>query len=345
MKRTGGTRARDPQAAAYSARLILLVCAAVLAGLTLLGQQDISAPALFASWAGVAVLLGIAVVCTVVPAELLDRLRLHVVIALIGIAMTTLLNLATTDSSAAAQAFYAFPVFWAASHVRAAGVTVVTAAAVVGNLVGLLALLPVDKALLDGLLFGSVMVLMAVMLTRANARQERLVAALEAQARVDTLTGLVNRRAFDDALGTTLHRPDSAGTALVLIDVDAFKSVNDAHGHPVGDALLVHLAGVLRDQIRVEDAVVSRLGGDELAVLLPDCPPDVATRRAEELLSAVRAAPLPLPDGTLLALSISVGVAHATGATGDLEQLYHDADAALYEAKRAGRGRVSVSAG
>ena len=59
----------------------------------------------------------------------------------------------------------------------------------------------------------------------------------------------------------------------------------------------------------------------------------------------MRAAPLPLPDGTLLALSISVGVAHATGATGDLEQLYSAADAALYEAKRAGRGRVAVSAG
>jgi diguanylate cyclase (GGDEF)-like protein len=345
VKLKGATRARDPQAAAHSARLILLVCAGVIAGLTLLGQQGSGAVALTASWLGVIVMLGIAVACTVVAPEVLDRLRLHAVIAVVGVVMTTALNLATSDSSAAAQAFYAFPVFWAASHLRPVGVTLVTAVAVAGDLAGLFVLLPLADALTDGLMFGSVIVVMAAMLTRANTRQERLVAALETQARVDALTGLVNRRAFDDALGTTLHRPDAAGTALVLIDVDAFKTVNDAYGHPVGDALLVHLAGVLREQIRAEDAVVSRLGGDELAVLLPDCPPDVATRRAEELLTAVRAAPLPLPDGTLLGLSISVGVAHVSGPTGDLESLYSSADAALYEAKRAGRGRVAVSAG
>jgi diguanylate cyclase (GGDEF)-like protein len=195
----------------------------------------------------------------------------------------------------------------------------------------------------DFVFFGSVLVVMAVMLTRANAVQERLVTALREQARVDALTGLVNRRAFDDALTTTLTRPVPAGTALVLIDVDAFKTINDSHGHPVGDAALVHLAGVLREQVRAEDAVLSRLGGDELAVLLPDCAPEVATRRAEELLTAVRAAPLPLADGTLLALSISVGVAHVPPLSGDLPTLYHAADAALYEAKRSGRGRVAVA--
>ena len=110
---------------------------------------------------------------------------------------------------------------------------------------------------------------MAVMLTRANGLQERLVAALQEQARVDSLTGLVNRRSFDEALESTLTRPVGAGTALVLIDVDSFKTINDSHGHPVGDAVLVHLAEVLREQVRTDDAVLSRLGGDELAVLLP----------------------------------------------------------------------------
>jgi diguanylate cyclase (GGDEF)-like protein len=345
VKLRGATRARDPQAAAHSARLILLVCAGVIAGLTLLGQQGSGTLALAASWIGVAVMLGIALVCSIVSADRLDRLRLHAVIAITGVVLTAALNLATSDSSAAAQAFYAFPVFWAASHLRPVGVTLVTATAVIGDLTGLFLLLPVADALTDGLMFGSVIVVMAMMLTRANTRQERLVVALETQARVDALTGLVNRRAFDDALGTTLHLPDAAGTALLLIDVDAFKTVNDQHGHPVGDALLVHLAGVLRDQIRAEDAVLSRLGGDELAVLLPDCPPDVANRRAQQLLTAVHATPLELPDGTLLALSISVGVAHVTEATDDLEALYHAADAALYDAKRAGRGRVAVAVG
>ena len=129
----------------------------------------------------------------------------------------------------------------------------------------------------------------------------------------------------------------------MLIDVDAFKTINDAHGHPVGDAALVHLAGVLREQVRAADAVLSRLGGDELAVLLPDCTARSAARRAEELLTAVRATPLALADGTLLALSISVGVAHVPERSGDLQTLYHAADAALYDAKRSGRGRVAVA--
>ena len=113
---------------------------------------------------------------------------------------------------------------------------------------------------------------------------------------------------------------------------------------PVGDDAMVHIAAVLRSAVRAGDAVLSRMGGDELAVLLPDCPADVAAARATEVLDAVRAAPLALPDGSLLAISVSLGVAHApTHATG-LEELYAAADAALYAAKLAGRGRIEVAA-
>jgi diguanylate cyclase (GGDEF)-like protein len=89
--------------------------------------------------------------------------------------------------------------------------------------------------------------------------------------------------------------------------------------------------------------VLSRLGGDELAVLLRDCTPEIAARRAEDLLFAVGSTPLPLTDGTLLSLSISLGVAHVPEQQGDLTSLYHEADVALYDAKRGGRGRVGVS--
>jgi diguanylate cyclase (GGDEF)-like protein len=129
----------------------------------------------------------------------------------------------------------------------------------------------------------------------------------------------------------------------VLIDVDAFKAINDSHGHPVGDDVLVHLSTVLRGQVRAEDAVMSRLGGDELAVLLPGCSRDVAVRRAEDLHEAVRSTPLTLADGGLLAVSISVGVAHVPQHSTDRRGLYTSADAALYDAKRAGRGRVAVA--
>jgi diguanylate cyclase (GGDEF)-like protein len=338
-------RSRDPRAAAHSSRLILLVCAAVVAGLTVFQQAGAGPFVLTVHWIGVAALLAGAVACTVISPTRLDRLGFGALIAVLGVVLICMLNLLTTDTSAAAQAFLAFPVLWAASHLRRTGVALVTVLALAGDALTLFLLMPPAAAVTDFVFFGAVLTVMAVMLSRANGVQERLVTALQEQARVDALTGLVNRRAFDDALATTLTRPVRAGTALVLIDVDAFKTINDSHGHPVGDAALVHLAGVLRDQVRAEDAVLSRLGGDELAVLLPDCAPDVAARRAEELLTAVRATPLPLADGTLLALSISVGVAHVPMRSRDLETLYHAADSALYAAKRSGRGRVAVAGG
>lgn len=336
-------RARDAGAAARSAVLVLSVCTGVMTGLT--GFQHLpSVWAVVASWAGVAVLAIAAVVFLVADPDRLDRIAAGVVISVGGVVLVCLLNLLTTDTSAAAQAFLAFPVLWSASHLRRGAVVVVTGAAVAADGVMLFLLQPAAQALTDFVFFGSVLVVMAVMLVRAGATQERLVTALQEQARVDSLTGLVNRRVFDEALETSLGRPVPAGTALVLIDVDEFKTINDRHGHPVGDDVLVHLAGVLREQIRVEDAVLSRLGGDELAVLLPGCPVDVAHRRAEDLLEAVRSTPLLLADGTLLSLSISLGVAHMPRQAGKLRTLYHAADAALYEAKRSGRGRVAVSA-
>ncbi len=336
-------RSRDTQAAAHSSRLILMVCAAVVSGLTIFQQSGSGTFVLAVHWMGVATLVAGAVACTVVSPDTLDRLGIGVLIAVVGVLLISTLNLLTSDTSAAAQAFLAFPVLWAASHLRRAGVALVTAVALLGDGLTLFFLLPASAALTDFVFFGSVLVVMAVMLTRATGVQQRLVVALQEQARIDALTGLVNRRAFDDALASTLTRPVRAGTALVLIDVDSFKTINDAHGHPVGDAALVHLAELLRQQVRAEDAVLSRLGGDELAVLLPDCAADVAARRADELLSAVRAAPLPLAGGSLLALSISVGVAHVLERSGDLQTLYHAADTALYDAKRSGRGRVAVA--
>jgi diguanylate cyclase (GGDEF)-like protein len=334
-------RARDPRTAARSAELILVVCATALGGLTAI-QTGLTTAAWIASWLGVSLLLAAAVVCRRVPAEKLDRVGFCVSIALGGVLLVSTLNFMTSDASITGQAFIAFPVLWAASHLRRGGVTLVTTIAVVADALGLYSMLPLEPATSDLMFFGAVLIVMSVMLVRANNTQERLVDALQEQARVDALTGLVNRRVFEEALATTTTA-HAGGTALVLIDVDSFKAINDSYGHPVGDDVLVHLARVLREQVRADDAVLSRLGGDELAVLLPRCAPDVAARRGEELLEAVRSRPLPLPDGTLLALSISVGVAHAASTAGDVRQLYSAADAALYAAKRGGRGRVSVA--
>ncbi|MCW2637128.1 MAG: Diguanylate cyclase protein [Blastococcus sp.] len=336
-------RSRDPHAAAHTTRLILLVCAAVVAGLTIVQQSGAAPGILAAHWSGVALLLVGALACTVLRPETVDRMGIGVIAAMAGVALICALNLITHDSSAAAQAFFSFPVFWAASNLRAGGVALVTGTALVADGMTLFLLLPPAAAVTDLVFVGAALVVLAVLLVRAGNTQERLVAALQQQARVDSLTGLVNRRAFDETLEASLNRPVAAGTALVLIDVDAFKTINDRHGHPVGDDVLVHLAAVLREQVRAEDAVLSRLGGDELAVLLPGCTVEGAERRAEELLEAVRANPLLLRDGTLLSLSISLGVAHTPRQAGKLRTLYHAADVALYDAKRSGRGRVAVA--
>jgi len=293
----------------------------------------------------VLVLAVAAAICRFTPPRLLDRFAVAALLSLAGVGLICALNLVTEDTSAGSQAFYALPVLWAASHLRSPAVVLVTASALAADCVTLFLLLPASPALTDFVFFGAVLAVMAAMLTRSIRIQERLVEALQEQLTVDSLTGLATRRAFDHALAGTMTDSVAGGTALVLIDVDSFKVINDSHGHPVGDDVLVHLATVLRSRVRAEDAVLSRLGGDELAVLMPGCGRDTAVQRAEALLDAVRSTPMTLLDGRLLALSISVGVAHVPQHSTDRRGLYTAADAALYDAKRAGRGRVSVAGG
>lgn len=229
-------RAPDPQATARSTTLILLVCGAVVGGLTLTTEADARPFVVAVHWLGVAALLAGAVVCTVLSPERYDRLGLGIVAALGGVALVCTLNLLTEDTSAAAQAFFAFPVLWAASHLRSAAVVLVTATTLVAHSGSLFLLLPPAAALTDAVFFGAVLVVMAVMLVRAGRTQERLVQALQEQVTVDALKGLASRRAFDVTLEAALGRSVAGGTALVLIDVDSFKSINDTHGHPVGAA-------------------------------------------------------------------------------------------------------------
>ncbi|SEP22408.1 GGDEF domain-containing protein [Trujillonella endophytica] len=337
-------RAREPRTAARSGAGISVVCAVVLAVSTAFGPNSVTDTTRAASWAGAAVLAVLGAIALLCDPRTLDRFGAFLGIGVGAVLMTCVLNVITEDPSAAGQAFFAFPVLWVASHLRRGAVVVVTALAVLGDLAALVLLLPVEDAVIDVVFFGAVLVLVATMLVRAGSVQEGLVRALEEQATVDSLTGLLNRRVFDEALEHALDRaPRREGTALVLLDVDSFKQINDRHGHPVGDDALVHLAGLIRRHVRVGDAVLSRLGGDELAVLLPGCSASVAARRADVLLQAVRSTPLRLPDGGLLAVSVSVGVAHAPDHASGVRGLYTAADAALYRAKRAGRDRVEVA--
>lgn len=328
--------------------LMTVVSAVVLAAVSTFGANAASAVTVLASWGVTALLLVAALVWRATDPDRLDRAGVFPAAGVAGALLAAGMNYLTQDASVGAQAFLAFPVLWAASHLRRTAVVVVTVAAVAANAAVVPQLLPWEVALSDVLLTATVFTVAAHMLERAGAVQERLVRALERQATVDTLTGLVNRRVLDDALadalaGSLTRTGGDGGTALLLLDVDSFKQINDVHGHPVGDDALVHLAGIVRRQIRSGDAVLSRLGGDELAVLLPGCTAEVAVARAESVLETVLSTPLSLPDGTLLAMSVSVGVAHCRDGSLDRRELYAAADRALYRAKRSGRGRVEVA--
>jgi diguanylate cyclase (GGDEF)-like protein len=166
-----------------------------------------------------------------------------------------------------------------------------------------------------------------------------LTGRLRELAMIDSLTGVLNRRAFlDHADGEWVrHRRHNHSLSCAMIDVDGFKHINDTFGHAAGDALLQHIGALLRATLRASD-LPARLGGDEFVALMPETNLDGAVATAERLLGRVMARPLTVLDQTLLA-TLSVGVASAEGC-GSLEELLARADQSLYRAKKEGRSRV-----
>ena len=169
---------------------------------------------------------------------------------------------------------------------------------------------------------------------------DRLRRMLEHLATHDALTGLLERTGFRGPAehSLALARRRDEPVACLLCDIDHFKRVNDSRGHPAGDAVLVHVAGLLRDAARASD-LVARYGGEEFALLLPNCDEAAAARFAERIRAAVAAAPL-THGKTPIAVTLSIGIAVGRGAGLQLEALYRRADRALYAAKRGGRNQV-----
>ncbi len=160
---------------------------------------------------------------------------------------------------------------------------------------------------------------------------------LEKMAYFDTLTGLPNRRMFNDEMRRLIARTlrGQGGFALLLVDLDGFKQVNDVDGHDAGDALLVAVAERLQTLVRENDRV-ARLGGDEFAVLLPDAGADEGISATCARMLARLAEPLAL-SGRVVQATASIGVALCPQQGTTADALYKSADLALYEAKRAGR--------
>jgi diguanylate cyclase (GGDEF)-like protein len=172
----------------------------------------------------------------------------------------------------------------------------------------------------------------------AGHRQHReLVAEMMVLAERDPLTGVANRRAFNRALAEVQRRAGSerAG-ALILVDLDNFKQVNDRLGHQRGDEVLRAVARAIRARVRDTD-LVARLGGDEFAVVLPGVDAERAEAVAGDLRVAIRDACADLPPRAAIVASVGVASLGADGRAGDVVELVARADAAMYRVKRAHR--------
>ena len=172
----------------------------------------------------------------------------------------------------------------------------------------------------------------------------RLKDTVERLARIDDLTGLDNRRAFLASAERALERAQRRreNLALLILDLDFFKRINDTYGHRIGDLVLVEVADVLARSVRAGVDVVGRLGGEEFAILLPSCDEDEAQRAAEGVRAAVEASRVVTPTGEI-STTVSVGCA-AIALEDNVSAALQQADEALYAAKRGGRNRVALRA-
>lgn len=188
----------------------------------------------------------------------------------------------------------------------------------------------------DGKILGSVVVF------RDVSQQRRLTRDMSYQATHDALTGLYNRRAFEERLGQLLARAkmDRSQHALLYLDLDQFKIVNDACGHTAGDQLLRHLAAVLQKEVRQRD-ILARLGGDELGILLSDCPDTAAEEVANKMLRTVSDFRFAWKE-RMFTISASIGLVSFGTESENAASILSAADAACYAAKDKGRNRVLV---
>jgi len=182
----------------------------------------------------------------------------------------------------------------------------------------------------------------AVVVFHDVTKERRLKRALAYQASHDALTGLINRREFDNRLHAALlsAQRGEGGYALLYIDLDQFKVVNDTCGHQAGDRLLRDVTGLLQSRVRTSDTI-ARLGGDEFGVLLEGCTREQASRIAEGIRQAIRDFRFVWGTSTL-SVGASIGIVHISAETENVTSVMSAADIACYAAKDAGRNRIHV---
>jgi len=185
-------------------------------------------------------------------------------------------------------------------------------------------------------------ILGAVVVFRDVSHERKLSQQLSWQATHDALTGLINRREFEHLVAGALHtaKQDGHTHALLYLDLDQFKVINDTCGHGAGDVLLQLLAKMLQGRMRDSD-ILARLGGDELGVLLPHCPLDHARQISEQLRQSIRDFRFAW-DNRSFELGVSIGIVEINQDSKSMSELLSAADQACYLAKEQGRNRIHV---
>jgi diguanylate cyclase (GGDEF)-like protein len=153
----------------------------------------------------------------------------------------------------------------------------------------------------------------------------------------DSLTGLLNRRGAIAVIGKSLARHQESN-AMLLVDVDNLKLINDLRGHATGDAVIALTAEAVRESIRPDDQC-TRFGGDEFLIFAPDCDLGEATKIAHRIMGRLSGQSMPLAGARF---SVSIGIVVHDGAHTDFDQMYRDADAALYQGREDGKSRIGV---
>jgi diguanylate cyclase (GGDEF)-like protein len=270
-----------------------------------------------------------------------SRLPTAVLAALgpLGAAMIAV-AVATSPGPGDGALLYIWPVIWVAYFFGRTGTFLIVAWVAVVHAIALIEL-PEASSYLDRWFDVVVPIGVVGAVVQGLARRnEELLAAASAEARIDELTGLLNRRGFDERAPAEIARAerDDASIAAVTFDIDYFKRINDEWGHDAGDRVLERLGDVFREQSRETD-ITARMGGEEFTVLLWGSDREDAQNYAERVRHAFTSAELGVGR-----ITISAGVACDAPPTLELDRLLHEADSALYAAKAGGRDRSVVFA-
>ncbi|PID54004.1 MAG: hypothetical protein CSA58_05870 [Micrococcales bacterium] len=225
---------------------------------------------------------------------------------------------------------YLLPVLFSAYYLKAVNTAIVTAASMVAFCVVMGLRLPAGQAVSNSIYAVAALACVAGLMVMVRDQHDANMARLQDMAARDPLTGLANRRGIDAALRHSLAVASETGTAVLVIDLDGFKSINDTYGHRIGDGVLQHVASVTAATLG-RSATVGRTGGDEIVAVL-DVPATAVQELCRQVELAVRMSRFPVP-GQELSVQVSVGGAHSCERT-DPVQLQGIADARMYAAKQ-----------